>query len=251
MKPYLVVVVLLLLFSSCARHYYPSAMFQNDVQYMAKPHSSDSVLHGTYASGAFLTTFNTGNISESGAAGLLNVYRSHTLKHPDLSVSYGVLGFAGNYYGHMADNPDGLNKSFYGLGANFSISPYIKGENVDWHIIGLDLVYTKEFGDYAAFRQKGINTENYIFYRKTDLFTYGIFTEAIAKVSPKVALAFKIGLNNTPGEMKYVSELPFDNVGFNAAATIKRLTVGLGYKFMPTDVWLSPSAAQISAAYRF
>ncbi|NCD69478.1 hypothetical protein [Mucilaginibacter agri] len=251
MKPYLIAAALLLMFSSCAKHYFPSAMFQNDVQYMTKPHSSDSVRHGTYASGAFIGNFNMGNISESGDAGLLNVYQSYTLKDPKLSISYGVLGFAGNYYGHQENNPDGFDKSFYGFGTNFSISPYIIGDKIDWHLIGLDLVYTKEFGDYAAFRQRGINTENYTFYRKTDLFTYGIFTEALAKVSPKVSLAFKVGLNNTPGQKQYISGLPFDNVGFNAAVNIKRATIGLAYKFMPTDVWLSPSSVQLGGGYRF
>src|SRR6187402_423165 len=147
MKPYLFAAALLLVFSSCTRHYYPSAVFQNDVQYMSKPYSGDSVLHGTYVSGALLATANSGNIDDGASAGLLNIYQSYTLKNPDLNISYGVLGFAGNYTAGTDNTDIKIDKSFYGLGANFSLSPYINRGNVDWRIIGLDLVYTKEFGD--------------------------------------------------------------------------------------------------------
>jgi hypothetical protein len=253
MKPYLFTAALLLVFSSCTQHYYPSAMFQNDVQYMSKPYSEDSVRHGTYVSGTYMVELNSDNLDDSETAGLLNIYQSYTLKNPNLNISYGVLGFAGNYTGN--NNQFGFDKSFYGLGANFSISPYINKGNVDWRIIGLDLVYTKEFGDYAAFRNRMPDTEDLTFYRKTNLFTFGLFTEAMIKVSPAVSLAFKVGLNNTPGEKRYSNDvlpsLPFNNVGFNANVGVKRLSFNLAYKLMPTDVWLVPLGVQLGGAYRF
>jgi hypothetical protein len=251
MKPYLFAAALLLILSSCTRHYYPSAMFQNDVQYMSKPYSGDSVRHGTYASGTFMVTLNSGNIDEAESAGLLNIYQSYTLKNPNLNISYGVLGFAGNYTGGNNNSLTDFDKSFYGLGANFSMSPYINRDNIDWRIIGLDLTYTKEFGDYAAFRKRMPDTDTRTFYRNTDLFTYGIFTEAMIKVSPVVSLAFKVGLNNTPGQKQYINGLPFDNIGFNANVGVRHLSFNLAYKFMPTDVWLTPLGIQLGGAYRF
>ncbi|WCT12395.1 hypothetical protein [Mucilaginibacter jinjuensis] len=251
MKPYLFAAALLLIFSSCTKHYYPSAMFQNDVQYMSKPYSGDSVRHGTYVSGALLLTGNSGNIDDGASAGLLNIYQSYTLKNPNLNISYGVLGFAGNYRAGTDNTNISIDKNFYGLGVNFSMSPYINRGNVDWRIIGLDLTYTKEFGDYAAFRQRMLNTDKLTYYRKTDLFTYGLFTEAMVKVSPAVSLAFKIGLNNTPGQKQYINGIPFNNVGFNANVGVRHFSFNLAYKFMPTDAALILLGLQLGAAYRF
>jgi hypothetical protein len=83
--------------SSCrTTHYYPPAMFRNDIQLMEKPHSRDQKKTAIYASGAYLlhsdALEDTNNMVTSG---MLNIYRSHTTSH--FNFSYGALGFMSVY----------------------------------------------------------------------------------------------------------------------------------------------------------
>ncbi|MCJ8211950.1 hypothetical protein MUY27_19685 [Mucilaginibacter sp. RS28] len=246
---------LLTLLCSCKSEYLTNAMFQNDVQYMAKAHSTDSVKTHTYASGVLAIHSGDQFGNAYGTAGMLNVYQSHTLAEPNLNVAYGVFGYAGNY-SRTSDNNNSkstadFSKGFSGIGGNFSISGYIPGKKADWRVLGVDVMYSKEFGDYAAFRKQGINNDDYTFYPSSRLFTWGLFSEVLIKNSDDVSLGFKLGLYNSPNQPHRVEGLPINNVNLNAVVGYRHLMFISSLKLIPTDVFLFPSGFQIGAAYRF
>lgn len=247
-------VAIALMASSCKTEYLTHAMFQNDVQYMAKAHSRDSVKTNTYVSGVLAIHGGDESGSAYGTAGMLNIYQSHTLTEPNLNIAYGVFGYAGNYQRDVSSSTNntglGFNKSFAGIGANLSVSGYIPGEKADWRVLGVDMVYTKEFGDYLDFRRKGIDNDDYTYFRSSRLFTLGLFTEVLIKNSKDVSLGFKVGVYNSPGQPHRVEGLPVNNVGFTTAVGYRHLVFIGSLKFLPS--WfLLPSGLQIGGAYRF
>jgi len=140
LKPLYVIAAALLYISlsSCQKHFYAPAIYQNDVLYMQKPHSKDSVKTAIYATGSYLTQENS-NSNGTLQSGVLNIYRSHTI--PNFNLSYGLLGFAGSYTKDSKDNYMTTNtKSFTGLGINTSVSYYKNYDHLDWRVVGVDMV---------------------------------------------------------------------------------------------------------------
>lgn len=251
MKNLLLLALAATMLSSCSTRYLTHPLFQSDMQYMNKPMSTDSVRHATYAFGTLALATGDKDFTTSSASGILNFYQSYTFKQPNISLSYGVIGAAGSYEQAEINNQPKFSKSFQSIGGNFSAAFYLPRKQVDWRVIGVDLVYNKEFGDYARLRKNLTNRGYYDFISPTGLFTYGIFTEVAVKPSDKVSLMFKVGFNNSPGQPHELHNSPFNNANFDVVVNIRRFSIIYNLKFMPTKIWLQSSGFQFGTGYRF
>ncbi len=197
---------ILLFCCSCSSQYYVPALYSNDVLEMSKPHSKDSVKHAIYVQGNYFIAASNGPsiISNyyNNQGGSFNAYRANTFNN--FCIAYGILGFIGDYSvsadgGDLNNRAAKVNKSFYGYGINTSASYFTTSGNVDIRLIGLDMVYTHEFGDYADFRKQGANN-NGIYIPQTSLFTYSFFTEVSIKKND-ITENIKYSLDFTPGNV--------------------------------------------------
>lgn len=195
--------------SSCSKQYYAPGLFQNDVQLMIKPQSQDSVKSKVYISGVLLTQSGASGQGSS-TSGLLNLYQSHTLKN--VNLSYGVLGYTGNYSrnessttnnssGQTSTTETHISKSFTGYGFNGSASVYFSNALVDFRVLGADLVYTHESGDYLAFRRSVFGQPGILSSPRADMITYGIFTEYVFHPKADLNFGFKVFFNKTTGKV--------------------------------------------------
>ncbi|WP_143822084.1 hypothetical protein [Mucilaginibacter pedocola] len=198
------IVVAVAALSSCTTRYYAPGLYQNDVQFMIKPHSKDSVKTRIYASGTYLAQSGANGQGSSGS-GMLNVYQSRTIPH--FNFSYGVMGYTGVYSvselntsGTNAQNVI-VNKTFSGYGFNGSTSFYLSTKKTDFRIIGVDLSYTHEGGDYLAFRKAQVGQPNVRSAAQPQLFSYGIFTEFIVRPNDATNFGFKFFTNHTAGNI--------------------------------------------------
>ncbi len=183
---YLLTVATLLL-ASCSRSYYAPALFNNDVSYMAKPASFDSSRNAVYVSGGAGFGQGADGANDAVGFGTLDISAGHTFKGANLA--YGVFGFAGSIGGSYSDNTNSGNTynnpnrltsaGFYGAGARFSGNLYKRIGNADFRFIGLEAVYSKELGDYAAFRKQVFGRNDVYSYTNTRLFTAGLTSEVI------------------------------------------------------------------------
>ncbi len=154
------------------------AFFDNDISYQPKPISADSLHHGTYVSATIINAQGAANDKDNLSAGQLNLGMAYTLKH--FNFAYGAFGALGDY--HNGTVPDTQahyfnNKSIGFVGSRASIDYYVTLGRVDIRIIGLEVAYSHEFGDYAAFRKQVYGQPYFFTNTRTDLFTWGGSTE--------------------------------------------------------------------------
>lgn len=171
---------------------------------MIKPHSKDSVKTRIYASGAYLAQSGAGGQGSSNS-GVLNIYQSRTIPH--FNFSYGVLGYTGVYTqtqstttGNTTSNLF-INKSFSGYGFNGSTSFYLSTKKTDFRIIGVDLSYTHEGGDFLAFRKAQVGQPDVQSAAQPQLFSYGIFSEFVVKPNETTNFGLKLFVNHTTGQI--------------------------------------------------
>ncbi|TSD67369.1 hypothetical protein FFF34_008245 [Inquilinus sp. KBS0705] len=235
--------------SSCSERFYGPALYQNDVQQMIKPHSKDSVKTRLYGSGTLLMHDNMFNQTDDTKAGLLNIYRSHTVPH--FNFSYGVLGFAGTYKEQVSAKPAVSNKAFTGFGFNGSASYYVSTKKTDWRLIGVDMVYTQEGGDYLAYRRAVANQPDVYSATQAGMFSYGIFSEMLIRLNKDVNIGAKLFINKTTGQL-----VKKDTYNYYGAST-SGATISLGYKMLTgyltsaTSSNLSGGSVQVGLACRF
>jgi hypothetical protein len=180
-----------LLLSSCSRHYYAPALFNNDISYLPKPASFDTAKSAVYISGG--AGFGQGaDVNHDGIGfGSIEASAAHTFKGANLA--YGVFGFAGSITnGNSGDDNDNTyytgkpgnyayqgSKGVYGAGARLSGNLYSKIDNVDFRFLGFEAVYSKEFGNYARYRKLVSGVDDYYAYTQTRLLTVGLTSEAL------------------------------------------------------------------------
>jgi hypothetical protein len=247
--------------SSCTRSYYAPGLYHNDVQFMIKPHSKDSVKTRVYASGVYLAQNGAG--SQGGSqSGLLNIYRSHTLPH--FNLSYGALGYTGVYSRTKTEDNGTIsplvNKSFYGYGLNGSGSFYLSTRKTDFRIIGIDLTYSHESGSFLAFRKAQVGQPNVSSAAQDGMFSYGIFTEVIIKPGANTNFGFKLFVNQTPGNItRDLNRVDEDLHVHTESSAMLGLTSFIGYKHFNfhttmasgTTVGDISGAVQFGLAYKF
>jgi hypothetical protein len=166
------------LFASCSNVYEP-ALYHQDIAYMPKPASFDSVKSASYVS-AGVNAYNAYNVNDLLVSGQVNLSRGYVFNN--FNLAYGAFGVFGNYdNGTIAKGqPNYFSDKFFGaVGGRFSANAYTNLGRTDFRFIGFEAAYSHEFGSYANFRQY-LNTQpNYFVDPRTELFTIGLTTEVI------------------------------------------------------------------------
>lgn len=255
------IILILGLLSSCTTRYYAPGLYQNDVQFMIKPHSKDSIKTRIYASGAYLAQSGANGQGSSGS-GMLNVYQSRTIPH--FNFSYGVMGYTGVYtqtqtttVGTTSNNLF-INKSFSGYGFNGSTSFYLSTKKTDFRIIGVDLSYTHEGGDFLAFRKAEVGKQGVRSAAQPQLFTYGIFSEFIVRPSETTNFGFKLFINQTTGKINrdlqqtdgFYNAGNSGTFGFTSFVGYKHVNFYTTFAVGSSASYLSGSS-QVGLAYKF
>ncbi|QKJ32554.1 hypothetical protein HQ865_23250 [Mucilaginibacter mali] len=182
MKTLIIPSILLVLFcTSCSKHYYAPALYNHDVSYQPKPTSFDKVKSATYVSlgGGFNQAVDDNN---SISFAEFNLSEGHVFDHANLS--YGAFGFAGaidnaNHENEKSDPLSFASKSFAGVGGRASINMFNVIDNVNFRYFGIEANYSKEFGDFAAYRRAVQGLPDYHVSTRTEMFTLGATSEVI------------------------------------------------------------------------
>ncbi|MGB4776059.1 MAG: hypothetical protein WBP45_12850 [Daejeonella sp.] len=258
--------LLLIIFcSSCytsgpvIKKYKPAMLYIGLLNYMPKPTSFDSITVSNYISGGILqaTESNPGS-----SLGFDNDYlelaqlafsRGHRFKN--LNFAYGLDAFAGKYYNSSLDfsNPDHFDdKSISGFQVKTAVNTYQSATLYELRIIGLDLSYSKEFGDFSQFRKDVIGKENFYSIPTTGLFTAGLSSEVIfrGRRSARTQYGFSLNLKNTFGNLKYQG---FDYLGEREGkAKSLRTSISLYLQLKRYFFILEGSkSGRLNAGYRF
>ncbi|MBC8051973.1 MAG: hypothetical protein H7Y13_02815 [Sphingobacteriaceae bacterium] len=173
-----------LFFGSCSTgmKYFDPALLYTDISYQPKPVSIDSLKTANYISlGLNQKETNT----ESGSYDMLtslqlDISRAHTLKN--LCFSYGIFGMMGYMKNKAIEAGEPYyydKKTFSAAGVRASVNTYVKKGNIDYRFIGAELSYSKEFGDFAAYRKTIYRELNYYSVHNTGLLTAGLTSEVI------------------------------------------------------------------------
>ena len=167
------------LLASCSHDYEP-ALYHQDIVYMPKPASFDSVKSATYISGAYSDNFNS-NGSDNLVSGQLNISEGHTFKY--FNLAYGVFATYGKYenqtVGPKAPAAYFTNKYYGAVGARVAGSTYFKSHNIDFRIIGFEAAYSSEYGAYAGYRDYLKQLPNFYVDNRTYLFSIGATSEIV------------------------------------------------------------------------
>ncbi|MEO7881370.1 hypothetical protein [Mucilaginibacter sp.] len=230
---------------------------------MMKPHSQDSAKRKIYVAGT-LVEQSGANGQGAASSGVLNVYQSHTFKN--VNLSYGALAFAGNYSrnetssssnstGGTTNNDVHISKGFIGYGFNGSLSFYFSNAVCDFRVLGADLVYTKESGDYLAFRRSVYGQPDILSSPRSEMLTYGIFTEYVFHPKADLNVGFKIFLNKVTGQIN--RDLNDYGSGFNTTggtlfAEFNRINVHTTFAFSSNSYVTGLGLGiQLGAGYSF
>ena len=201
----LVVCCFMLLLSACyqppvmVKKYNP-AMVSVNLGYMPRPTSFDSTKSAVYISGGFMKDypgFSPVNDSEDMLnLGVFSVNRG--LIYKNVNFAYGADFFAGSFKNKSleASDPGYFNKkSVSGVKFKSSLNYFQTIRSFDFRIIGFDLAYSKEFGDFAKFRQVISNTENRFAIPATSLLSGGLSSEIIFKTRKSFIKRYGFGIN--------------------------------------------------------
>jgi hypothetical protein len=165
--------------SSCTHQFVP-ALYHQDVAYQPKPASFDSAKFQTYASGGANYYLNP-QYSDLLVSGQLNLSQGVTFKN--VNLAYGAFGVAGDYNNGSVSNGPSIgnwsDKFFGAVGGRASADLYVNSGRFDFRYLGVEAIYSHEFGDYANFRQQIIGNPGFDDDPRTNLLTLGATTELI------------------------------------------------------------------------
>ena len=205
MLKYLLIYIFLFLLTACyepqvlVKKYNP-AMVSLNLGYMPRPTSFDSTRSAVYISGGFMKDyqeFSPVNGSEDMLSlGVFSINKG--LIYKNVNFAYGADFFAGNFKNKSlkASDPGYFNKmSLSGVKFKSSLNYYQTIRSFDLRIIGFDLAYSKEFGDFAKFRKVISNTENRYAIPATSLLSGGLSSEIIFKTRRSFIKRYGFGIN--------------------------------------------------------
>jgi hypothetical protein len=168
----------MLFFSACSKFYSP-ALFQQDIAYQPKPASFDKNKSATYLSGG-VNLYSNPDLADFIESTQFNVSKGHVFDH--FNLAYGAFGVLGDYQNGAISKGDPYyfdNKFFGAYGGRMSFNTFVTNGRADFRFLGVEAVYSHEFGDYADFRRAVSNQPNFYADTRTDLFTIGLTTEVI------------------------------------------------------------------------
>lgn len=255
-RSYPFTLLVILLCFGCSKHYYSPALYKNDIAYQFKPMSSDSLKSANYLTATIYTGI--GDTKDNMTYGRLSFNRSNTYKN--FNIAYGGYGVFGDYKNYDLNDIDAgyfKNKYLSALGLRFSADTYYTEGNADIREIGIELAYSKEFGQYKEFRASG-KDQPYIYTdARTSVLTAGVTNEIIwhNKNNRSTQYGYRFYLGTVIGNHDFInnndpintySPLPFYK-NIVAAGTgfvqighfqfiaenqnISSITFSLGYKF--------------------
>lgn len=215
MRPLFACCMMIFFLSSCIRYaYYQSPLQANTQAYKAIPLHQEGVAAATYASGAFTGGGANDQLRDGLWAFLGGLHRSHNFGH--FQAYYGLTGSLGTYHVKaIAQNPEpssynnrNLNDSlirqmagnkFFGTwGANAGINVVLPFENGgEWRVVGGEVSWNNEFGDYLRFRQKLPDTAANLIDRNRQYLTLSLSTDVIFPVN-NGSIGFKFSFSGTP-----------------------------------------------------
>lgn len=185
---------------------YGPALYRSDIAYLPKPLSSDSSHHANYVSAALYSSSGAEptNDNDELTRGELSIGQGFTFSHFNVGYSvFGTLGDYNNYTDPSGPSASFSSKFFGAAGGRFSTDAFVTLGRVDIRLIGFEMAYSHEFGDYAVYR-KEVNTPNIYTNNRTDLLTLGGTSEVIWHSSdPNIQFGLRLFIGNTLGNDKY------------------------------------------------
>ena len=220
LKQLLLLSCVAILSASCTKFYGP-ALYHQDIAYMPKPASFDSVKSATYISGGF-NGYTAGNINDILTSGQINLSEGYVFNH--FNLAYGAFGVVGDYNNGTISkgSPNYFTDKFFGAaGGRISGNFFNNSGRTDWRVIGFEAAYSHEFGSYANFRQTVQSVSDYSVDPRTDLFTVGLTSEVLFHNvnNPDFQNGIRIFVGTTFGRSEYG-----DSYFINAIATQGAIT---------------------------
>jgi hypothetical protein len=205
---------ILLILSSCAgtkmpqTNLYGPALHQTDIAYLPKPLSSDSSHHASYISVAVIESNGADptNDNDQITRGELNFGQGFTFKN--FNLGYSAFGAVGSY-SNMTDvsTNDAYyfnNIAFGAVGGRFSANAFVTSGRVDIRFIGFEAAYSREFGSYANYRKKVVDSPYFYTDQRTELLTLGGTSEVIwHSHDPAVQFGFRLFIGSSLGNNSY------------------------------------------------
>jgi len=178
LKNLLLLCCLTLLFASCS-HVYEPALYHQDIAYMPKPASFDSVKSSNYIS-AGINLYGNSQQTDFITSGQVNLSRGHVFNN--VNVAYGAFGVLGDYENGSIQKgqPNYFSDRVFGaVGGRFSANLFVNSGRIDFRYLGVEMAYSHEFGSYSTLRQNYNTLPDFYVDPRTDLFTIGVTTEVI------------------------------------------------------------------------
>ncbi len=174
---------------------FASPILHNDLTYMAKPMSGDSVQWGTYVGGNFSIS-NGFNRDDANTFCEINAYQSFT--YDFVSMALGGFGYRGNYWlkGDSSQNFQTIQPylgkyAYYGGGFRGSFNFTIPTDHIDIRVLGIDAVWSKEWGKYLKLRQTMQGLPDILSVTDDELLTLAFSQELCIRQRPETQLAIK------------------------------------------------------------
>lgn len=227
-KSLLLGITILFGFSSCITHlFYSPAMLGQDITYQPKPMLSDSVKTNYYVT--LLKGHHTAyNLTDDIKFTEMNASVAHALGKFNLAYSFaGLFGTYTNYSLGVLD-PDYFQYKRFGAYCFRSSLNYVnQTENFEFRFPGLEFSYSKERGDFAAFRRYQATQAHYFTNANTKLYTVGFSYELIWHPWRKQykQYAFKVVNSKTYDNTEYMA----DSLHAKVSSSIYKRVEFIGY----------------------
>jgi hypothetical protein len=198
--------------SSCTSYaYYQSPLQANAYGYKSIPTNTDSIRSATYVQGGISLGGANVYYQDGNNSFMAGLHRSHNFGR--FQAYYGIRGVLGSYRIDSVHNSTGrlfhndyldedlinanAKNKFYGAAGAFGALNYLSDTRWgEWRILGAELAWDKEFGEYLDFRKILRDTSANIIERRNDFLALAISTDFVFTV-PNGSLGIKLSLVNS------------------------------------------------------
>lgn len=219
MRKILPFTLFILLLTSCTRYaIYQSPLHINTNHYRPTPMHREGVPAATYAGIHFAAGGANHRWHDPTYSFAGTLHRSHNFGN--FQASYGINLILGNYavrnfnisdsitsFNRAAFDVTGINsragnKFFGAWGFTGSINVRADVGNAEWRVLGTELTWNNEFGQFQSFRRKLPPGTATIVDRHRNYFTYALFTEILGPVGPDKTIGYKIAWAATAHQVR-------------------------------------------------
>ena len=209
------VILIMPFLASCVHSVYlQSPMQANTNSYKAIPLQSENIKSSTNISGGIITGSANQSLRDENYGFVGSLYRSHNVGR--FQGFYGATGVIGKYhvdpdyfYTNNATYESLYNKSgehkYYGAwgfngGINY-VQPFRNGG--EWRIIGAEVSWTREFGDYNYFRKNIPDSMVRLVDRHRDFTTLSINSDFVFRLRKRGSIGYKLGYVTSLTHLQY------------------------------------------------